>query len=174
MHDKQVIHRNLKCSNILMNGEGEIKISDGGAQRKLIDAINRRTLTEHVEDGPHYLPPEVLLGQGFCKSSDIWAIGCCMIEMLTGKPAWSEIGTDNEDVKYAIILDKTRPKYPDGLTSNCIDFLNYCFANNKDERVSAEMLLNHHPFLAKQRQKEKEKLRRPSSLSNKKQSSYTS
>jgi len=31
MHDVQVIHRNLKCSNVLMNGEGEIKISDGGA-----------------------------------------------------------------------------------------------------------------------------------------------
>ena len=95
MHDKGVIHRNLKCSNILMNGEGEIKISDGGAQRKLIDAINRRTVIDHVEDGPHYLPPEVLQGQGFCKSSDIWVIGCCMIEMLTGKPPWSELGSDN-------------------------------------------------------------------------------
>ena len=111
-------------------------------------------MIDHVEEGPHYLAPEVLLGQGFCKSSDIWAVGCCMIEMLTGKPPWSEIGKDNYSVKQAICDGKTRPAYPDGISGNCVDFMNYCFANNKDDRVSAELLLNHHPFLQKSRKKE--------------------
>lgn len=40
---------------------------------------------------PNWIAPEILRGEGYTRFADIWSVGCTVIEMLTGRPPWSEI-----------------------------------------------------------------------------------
>ena len=130
LHDNNIQHGNLKCSNILMNGSGEIKLTDFGVQKQLLDSIH----PSHAAEMSNCLAPEVIQKKGSCKGSDVWSLGCCILEMLTGKPPWSEL--ENKALLKTIKHTKKPPQYPAGLTNECIDFLNYCFASNKFSEVN--------------------------------------
>jgi serine/threonine protein kinase len=73
------------------------------------------------------MAPEVLRKTGHGKPADIWSIGCCVIEMLTSKPPWHEHGRDSKVIMEIIKNTKMPPKYPDGISKECKDFLDYCF-----------------------------------------------
>lgn len=82
MHDQNVMHRDIKSSNILINKEGVVKIADFGLAA-FINPPERRS-SQVVTLG--YRAPELLLGhQDYNESIDIWAVGCCFAEMLCGK-----------------------------------------------------------------------------------------
>ena len=143
LHDNEILHGNLKCSNILMSGAGEIKLSDFGVQKELLDSIH----PSHAEEIPNWLAPEVIQNNDYCKASDVWSLGCCILEMLTGKPPWSELNYEPNLLLQTIKNTKQPPQYPPGLTNECVDFLNYCFASSYEDRVSVDLLINHHPFV---------------------------
>ena len=58
------------------------------------------------------MAPEVIKKTGHGKPADIWSIGCCVIEMLTSKPPWSEHGRDGKVIMKTIISQERPPKYP--------------------------------------------------------------
>jgi serine/threonine protein kinase len=63
------------------------------------------------------MAPEVIKRSGHGKPADIWSIGCCVIEMLTSKPPWSEYGNDAKTIMNLIKNTKIHPTYPSGITS---------------------------------------------------------
>ncbi len=81
-HDSYIIHRDLKPQNILIQENGEIKITDFG----IAMALNSTQLTQtnSVMGSVHYLPPEQASGKGATIKSDIYSMGIMFYELLTG------------------------------------------------------------------------------------------
>ncbi len=81
-HDSYIIHRDLKPQNIMIQDDGQIKITDFG----IAMALNSTQLTQtnSVMGSVHYLPPEQASGKGSTIKSDIYSIGIIFYELLTG------------------------------------------------------------------------------------------
>ena len=92
LHSHNVMHRDIKAANILMNNKGEIKLADFGLARNTIDV----TLLDATEGKSMlytnpvvtlwYRAPELLLGsKKYTPAIDIWSVGCCFAELLNSK-----------------------------------------------------------------------------------------
>lgn len=89
----------MKCGNILVGDQGLIKISDFGASKFIDYKNNTEKLSYSLKGSPYWLAPEVLSGKGYSFPIDIWSIGCLTIEMLTGRPPWSDkYGKDTKKI----------------------------------------------------------------------------
>uniref|UniRef100_A0A914WF44 Mitogen-activated protein kinase kinase kinase n=1 Tax=Plectus sambesii TaxID=2011161 RepID=A0A914WF44_9BILA len=94
IHKIGIIHCDLKCDNILNDGQGNVKLGDFGiAMQKRINTANHSYFSQEVKGGGtcHWLAPEVMNGEGCSRRSDIWSLGCTIVEMLTGKPPYSKM-----------------------------------------------------------------------------------
>ncbi|ORC91050.1 putative protein kinase [Trypanosoma theileri] len=87
LHERDIIHRDVKCSNIFVSGhQGEVKIGDLGL-------CTMEGVGSDVVGTPEYMAPEIYEGQ-YSTAVDVWAFGMCVLEMATGKKAYN----DCEDV----------------------------------------------------------------------------
>lgn len=86
-HQNQIIHRDIKPHNILMDGEGNVKITDFGIAMAL--SATSITQTNSVLGSVHYLSPEQARGGMANKKSDIYSLGIVMFELLTGRLPFS-------------------------------------------------------------------------------------
>ncbi|SOB92704.1 serine/threonine-protein kinase [Ureibacillus xyleni] len=86
-HENQIIHRDIKPQNILMDDEGNIKVTDFGIATSL--SATSYTKTNSVIGTVHYLSPEQARGGSATKKSDIYALGIVLYELLTGELPFS-------------------------------------------------------------------------------------
>lgn len=83
LHEQGVIHRDIKGANILTTKEGLVKLADFGV------ASRTTGLSESSVVGtPYWMAPEVIELSGATTASDIWSLGCTVIELLEGKPPY--------------------------------------------------------------------------------------
>ncbi|PAA86766.1 hypothetical protein BOX15_Mlig000304g2 [Macrostomum lignano] len=80
LHDMSVVYRDLKPENLLLDARGHLKITDFGFAKVLKD----RTYT--MCGTPEYLAPEIIMGKGYNRAVDYWALGVLIYEMLVGTP----------------------------------------------------------------------------------------
>lgn len=88
IHSADVLHRDLKPGNLLVNADCELKICDFGLARGYSSIPEKNTgfLTEYVATR-WYRAPEIMLSfQSYTKAIDVWSIGCILAELLGGKP----------------------------------------------------------------------------------------
>ena len=90
--------------------------------------------------------PEVIELKGATYASDIWSLGCTVVELLTGRPPWAD-NTNSLSVMFHIVEDDD-PPIPDGCSAELDDFLHLCFQKNAAMRPKAEELFEH-PWLRK-------------------------
>jgi len=99
IHDKRIIHKDLKPQNIMISSSGSIKIMDFGISETFRSSKSR--LKETSKSGtPVYMSPEHLMGQDVGRESDIWSFGVMIFELLTGKQLYT--GQSYSDVLMQI------------------------------------------------------------------------
>jgi serine/threonine protein kinase len=93
------------------------------------------------------MSPELVNGGENESPADIWALGCAVVEMVTGKPAWNlEKDSNMWSLLRRIGAGEESPVIPEELSKEGKDFVEKCFVNDSRKRWTAEMLLNH-PFI---------------------------
>ncbi|KAL4906435.1 hypothetical protein BDW74DRAFT_150347 [Aspergillus multicolor] len=135
LHDQGVIHRDIKGANILTTKEGLVKLADFGV------ASRTTGLSESSVVGtPYWMAPEVIELTGATTASDIWSLGCTVIELLEGKPPYYNL--QPMQALFRIVHDD-HPPLPQGASPAVKDFLMQCFQKDPNLRVSARKLLKH-------------------------------
>ncbi|XP_011026437.1 PREDICTED: probable serine/threonine-protein kinase WNK9 isoform X3 [Populus euphratica] len=138
-HDPPVIHRDLKCDNIFVNGnQGEVKIGDLG-----LAAILKKSYAAHCVGTPEFMAPEVY-EEEYNELVDIYSFGMCVLEMVTFDYPYSECNHAGQIYKKVV-----SGKKPDSLFKvkdpDVRQFVEKCLAT-VSARLSARELLND-PFL---------------------------
>ncbi|XBW38550.1 hypothetical protein QEN19_004138 [Hanseniaspora menglaensis] len=150
LHDQGIIHRDIKCGNLLLTGKEDIiKLADFGISTQVSHTLKSNTKGANAGvamtciGSPNWMAPEILLGQGATTKSDIWSLGSTLVEMLTGQPPFYNLN-NREAVCYAIVHDFFifNKKDRERLTSNCLIFVAYLFNKNIFQRPSAKDLLD--------------------------------
>jgi serine/threonine protein kinase len=147
LHQKNVVHRDIKADNILLSSDGTAKISDFGTSREFSDSANLLTVT----GTPWFMAPEVVKGSegsGHGAPADIWSLGCTMIELVQGKPPWWK-HSNPVTVMYQIGLspEKIFDEIPESATEQLKQLLRLCFVEEPSQRITAAQILDH-PYFA--------------------------
>ncbi|GBF99604.1 hypothetical protein Rsub_12068 [Raphidocelis subcapitata] len=136
LHRRHLVHRDIKPANILLNLQGEAKISDFGISAFVADTVaNCNTFTGTVT----YMSPERIEGRPYGFPADIWSLGLVLVEAATGRYPYDATGGP-------ILHDEPPLPAPGSVSDALRDFVRACLATDPKRRPSAEQLLAH-PFV---------------------------
>lgn len=153
LHSRQVLHRDIKGSNILVNDHGIVKLADFGASKQVSGIKDGMMMTMTFRGTPYFMAQEVF-EERYGYKSDIWSVGCVAIQMVTGVPPWKELGIKNPVALYNHIKNTIGPppfdistqKGPDAAAFSSM--LSRCFHKLPGDRPSARELMED-PFFSK-------------------------
>ncbi|KAI9105950.1 kinase-like domain-containing protein [Phlyctochytrium arcticum] len=134
LHEQGVIHRDIKAANILTTKKGEVKLADFGIASKIDSSIPT------LAGSPYWMAPEIIELHGATVASDIWSLGCTIIELLQGNPPYYDFAPVS--ALFHIVHDD-HPPLPDVVSPLLRDFLLECFQKDDNLRITARRLLKH-------------------------------
>ncbi|KAM5564117.1 mitogen-activated protein kinase kinase kinase 1 [Rosa sericea] len=143
LHDHNVVHRDIKCANILVDAYGSAKLADFGLA-KIITKMNE---IQSLQGTAFWMAPEVfsakMKNQGYGPPADIWSLGCTVLEMLTRQVPYP--GLEPVQAFFKIAMGEL-PHVPHFLCKEARDFIHQCLQVNPNNRHTAAQLLCH-PFV---------------------------
>ncbi|CAN6690159.1 unnamed protein product [Malus baccata var. baccata] len=138
LHSNQIAHCDVKCQNILVAENGvKVKLADLGCARHV-----NSDRGSPIGGTPLYMAPEVARGEEQGIAADLWALGCTIIEMTTGRAPWPDV-CDPVSALYRIGFSGDAPGIPSSLSKQGRDFVAKCLIRDPLERWSAVELLEH-------------------------------
>ncbi|KAI8871351.1 hypothetical protein GQ42DRAFT_4659 [Ramicandelaber brevisporus] len=160
LHENGVVHRDIKCANVLVDECGVVKLVDFGISIRINNdnsngsnnknnndnnndhgSINiSNKYTEERIPSVYWLAPEVIMTNSITTSSDVWSIGCLSIEMITGHPPYYEMEPNAAMFKIATNQNIT---LPNNICTNLREFMMSCLKFNPLLRPSAHNLIGH-------------------------------
>ena len=143
LHEQGVMHRDIKGANILITKDGQVKLADFGVAMNFSDSDGSNS----VVGTPYWMAPEIIEMSTPTPKCDVWAVGCTVLELLTGKPPYFDLAP--MAALFRIVQDDY-PPVPESVSSALRDFLSQCFMKQPQLRKSADELLVH-PWITSQR-----------------------
>ncbi|EGE03958.1 ste/ste11/ste11-unclassified protein kinase [Trichophyton equinum CBS 127.97] len=153
LHSRDIIHRDIKGANVLVDNKGGIKISDFGISKR----VEASTMLGSGAKGPsnhlhrpslqgsvYWMAPEVVRQTAHTKKADIWSLGCLVVEMFIGVHPFPDCS--QLQAIFAIGNNQARPPPPENASKEAMAFLDMTFEIDHEKRPSAHELLSN-PFL---------------------------
>ena len=149
MHSLNIIHRDLKPENILFNDHMHIQITDFGTAKEIDESVSAsEPRTSSFVGTAQYVSPELLNDKQTCIASDLWALGCIIFQMLTGKFPFQ---APNEYLTFQQIIN-CRYEFPEeGIDPEAKDLIQKLLKLDPKDRIGSEQsggydVLKSHPF----------------------------
>lgn len=155
MHSLNIIHRDLKPENILLNKDMHIQITDFGSAKILSGEEEKQPEEEgHTQRRKNsfvgtaqYVSPEVLTSKQVCSSSDLWALGCIIYQLLSGQPPFR----GGHEFQIFQKIQKLEYEFPEGFDPVARELVEKLLVLEPSERLGCEELggmekLKSHPF----------------------------
>ncbi|KAI1816044.1 mitogen-activated protein kinase [Poronia punctata] len=149
LHNRDIIHRDIKGANILVDNKGTIKISDFGISKKLeatniLSGANNNRNRPSLQGSVFWMAPEVVKQTSYTRKADIWSLGCLVVEMMTGEHPFPDCS--QLQAIFKIGGGKVAPTIPDNASAEAVEFLSRTFELDHNLRPSADDL-RLSPFL---------------------------
>ncbi|KAF8274896.1 hypothetical protein EI94DRAFT_1560310 [Lactarius quietus] len=143
VHERGIVHRDIKGANVLVDNKGGIKISDFGISKKLEDNLlpGNRLHRPSLQGSVYWMAPEVVKQVAYTKKADIWSVGCLIVEMLTGEHPWAQL--NQMQAIFKIGSFSAKPPIPSDISTDAQSCLDLCFELDHEIRPSAGDLLGH-------------------------------
>eukprot|EP00992_Anisonema_acinus_P011996 TRINITY_DN7819_c0_g1_i1.p1 TRINITY_DN7819_c0_g1~~TRINITY_DN7819_c0_g1_i1.p1 ORF type:complete len:374 (-),score=63.65 TRINITY_DN7819_c0_g1_i1:55-1176(-) len=137
LHQQDIVHRDIKCDNVLIDENDVAKLADFGASTILGEQ------QQHTRIGTVYwMAPEVLIQTGHRWQADIWSVGCTLMEMLTATRPFAHACKNQEQFFRLLAEDVPTPPLPPIVTDPAaVAFLTRALQKPRDERPTAAGLV---------------------------------
>ncbi|XP_061440081.1 serine/threonine-protein kinase Nek1 isoform X2 [Rhineura floridana] len=146
VHDRKILHRDIKSQNIFLTKDGTIQLGDFGIARVLNSTVE---LARTCIGTPYYLSPEICENKPYNNKSDIWALGCVLYEMCTLKHAFEAGNMKNLVLK---IISGSFPPVSVHYSHELRSLISQLFKRNPRDRPSVNSILEK-VFIAKRIEK---------------------
>ncbi|GFH59688.1 hypothetical protein CTEN210_16164 [Chaetoceros tenuissimus] len=161
LHEKNVLHRDIKGGNILVNDEGIVKLADFGASRTFVTDSNGILMEGEdsmanmtIRGTPYFMAPEVFQ-ESYGRKADVWSCACVVYQMCTAHVPWRSLGIKSP-VKLFMHIQNSEglPPFSNDESENdldihesLLDLMKQCFERDPTKRPSVQSLLEHDFFL---------------------------
>ena len=135
LHSKNVVYRDLKPENVLIDIDGHIKLADFGLAKEM----KQHERTFSFCGSPEYMCPEILNWEGHDFKVDIYTLGAVLYEMLTGLPPHY---TNNKGEMTRRILE-AELNFPEHLNRDVVDLMSSLLSRNPKKRLNFHEIKNH-------------------------------
>ncbi|XP_060766448.1 serine/threonine-protein kinase Nek4 isoform X3 [Neoarius graeffei] len=143
LHEKHILHRDLKTQNIFLTKTNIIKVGDLGIARVL---ENQNDMASTLIGTPYYMSPELFSNKPYNYKSDVWALGCCVYEMATLKHAFN--AKDMNSLVYRIVEGKL-PQMPSQYDPQLGELIKRMLCKRPDDRPDVKHVLRQ-PYIKQQ------------------------
>uniref|UniRef100_A0A670XZ30 non-specific serine/threonine protein kinase n=1 Tax=Pseudonaja textilis TaxID=8673 RepID=A0A670XZ30_PSETE len=135
VHDRKILHRDIKSQNIFLTKDGTIQLGDFGIARVLNSTVE---LARTCIGTPYYLSPEICENKPYNNKSDMWALGCVLYEMCTLKHAFEAGNMKNLVLK---IISGSFPPVSTRYSHELRSLISQLFKRNPRDRPSVNSIL---------------------------------
>ena len=141
LHQKKIVHRDIKCANVFLTKTGVVKLGDLNVSK-----IAKQGIMQTQTGTPYYASPEVWQDKPYDKSSDIWSLGAVLYEMIALNPPFTA-----KDMKglYQRVIKGVYPKIPSTYSADLSAMVASLLKVDPKKRPSTEQILHMPVFIAK-------------------------